>query len=302
MNSTAREVSRSGFHVPVMAEAVLKLLDLKAGEIAVDVTLGGAGHAGLMLKATAPDGTIIGIDRDARAIEEASSSLGHAGARARLENARMSETAEVLLRMGIKGVDAILADLGVSSHQFDESWRGFSFMRDGPLDMRMDQAGGMTAADLIAGSDAGELERIIALYGEERFAGRIARSIAGRSDIDTTGKLAAAIERAVPRQRVRRIHPATRTFQALRIAVNDELGELEKFLEIVPGLLNPGGRLAVLSYHSLEDRLVKHRFRELAQSHEFRLLTKKAMRPDEEEVKRNPRARSAKLRAIRRAD
>ncbi|MFA4974296.1 MAG: 16S rRNA (cytosine(1402)-N(4))-methyltransferase RsmH [bacterium] len=301
MTGGAGEFPRGEFHVPVMADAVLKLLKLRPGEVAVDATLGGGGHARMLLEAISPDGLLIGIDRDARAIEEAGAALAASGGRSKLIRARMGELARVLSELGVGGVDAILADLGVSSHQLNEGGRGFSFMRDGPLDMRMDCGSGMTAADLISGSSAAELEEIIRVYGEERYSRRIASAIAGRRDIDTTAKLSAAINRAVPGRRNTRINPATRTFQALRIAVNDELGELKNFLDSAPGLLNPGGRLAVLSYHSLEDRLVKRRFRELAGSDGFDLLTKKAMRPGDEEIESNLRSRSAKLRAIRRA-
>lgn len=301
MTGGAGEFPRGEFHVPVMADAVLKLLKPRPGEVAVDATLGGAGHARMMLEAISPDGLLIGIDRDARAIEEADAALAASGGRSKLIRARMGELTRVLSELGIEGVDAILADLGVSSHQLNEGGRGFSFMRDGPLDMRMDCGSGMTAADLISGSSAAELEEIIRVYGEERYSRRIANAIAGRRDIDTTAKLSAAINRAVPGRRNTRINPATRTFQALRIAVNDELGELKNFLDSAPGLLNPGGRLAVLSYHSLEDRMVKRCFRELAGSGGFDLLTKKAMRPGDEEIENNPRSRSAKLRAIRRA-
>ncbi len=301
MTGGAGEFPRGEFHVPVMADAVLKLLKPRPGEVAVDATLGGGGHARMLLEAISPDGLLIGIDRDARAIEEAGAALAASGGRSKLIRARMGELARVLSELGVGGVDAILADLGVSSHQLNEGGRGFSFMRDGPLDMRMDCGSGMTAAELISGSSAAELEEIIRVYGEERYSRRIANAIAGRRDIDTTAKLSAAINRAVPGRRNTRINPATRTFQALRIAVNDELGELKNFLDSAPGLLNPGGRLAVLSYHSLEDRLVKRRFRELAGSDGFDLLTKKAMRPGDEEIESNSRSRSAKLRAIRRA-
>ncbi len=301
MTGIAGEPVRGEFHVPVMADAVLNLLKPRPGDVAVDATLGGAGHARIMLEAISPDGLLIGIDRDARAIEEAGAALAASGGRSKLIRARMGELTRVLSELGIEGVDAILADLGVSSHQLNEGGRGFSFMRDGPLDMRMDCGSGMTAADLISGSSAAELEEIIRVYGEERYSRRIANAIAGRRDIDTTAKLSAAINRAVPGRRNTRINPATRTFQALRIAVNDELGELKNFLDSAPGLLNSGGRLAVLSYHSLEDRMVKRCFRELAGSGDFDLLTKKAMRPGDEEIESNPRSRSAKLRAIRRA-
>ncbi|MBN1282184.1 MAG: 16S rRNA (cytosine(1402)-N(4))-methyltransferase RsmH [Proteobacteria bacterium] len=284
-----------------MADRALGLLALSPGSVAVDATLGGGGHAALMLQAVSPGGVLVGIDRDESAIEEASARLSSMPGDSRIVKARMSEIADVLEGLGLDGADGVIADLGVSSRHLDDGERGFSFMRDGPLDMRMDRECELTAADLIRGSSAAELERVIREYGEERFAGRIARSIAGRSDIDTTAKLADAVQRAMPFRRRGRIHPATRTFQALRIAVNDEIGELEKFLEAAPLVLKPGGRLVVMSYHSLEDRLVKHRFRRLAASGRFELLSKRALAPEDDETDQNPRARSAKLRAIRRA-
>jgi len=219
--------------------------------------------------------------------------------RVKLVCQRMGELPSVLADLNIEGVDAVLADIGVSSHQLDESTRGFSIKRDGPLDMRMESKG-CTAAELIAESSAEELERMFRDYGEERYSGRIARAIAGRDDIATTAKLAGVVASTVPKGRRARIHPATRVFQALRIAINDELGELGRFLDTAPGLLRPGGRLAILSYHSLEDRMVKRRFRELAAGGEFELLVKRPLIAGDEEVRRNPRARSAKLRALRR--
>lgn len=292
-------MSAGEYHLPAMPEQTLGLLELKPGDLAVDATVGGGGHAGLILSATAPDGILIGIDRDAEAIEEARGSLGWAGERVKLVCSRMGELTSVLKDLNIEGVDAALADLGVSSHQLDESARGFSIKRDGPLDMRMGSEG-RTAAELIAESGAEELERMFRDYGEERYSGRIARAIAGRDDIDTTAKLAGIVVSTIPKGRRARIHPATRVFQALRIAVNDELGELGRFLDTAPGFLRPGGRLAILSYHSLEDRMVKRRFRELAAEGDFELLVKRPLTAGDEEVRGNPRARSAKLRALKR--
>jgi len=288
------------YHLPALPEEVVGLLALRPGAVAVDVTLGGGGHAELMLKSSGPDGILIGTDRDADAIEEAADRLAWAGERAILERARMSDIAGVLSKLDVDGVDAILADLGVSSYQLDEASRGFSIRNDGPLDMRMDGDGGETAADLIARSSAEELEGVFRDFGEERYARRIARAVAGRSDIATTGELAEAVERAVPRTGRGRIHPATRIFQALRIAVNDELGQLRDFLDTAPELLRPGGRMAVISYHSLEDRMVKRAFRSLASEGGYEILTKRPVRPKEDEVGKNPRARSAKLRGLRR--
>lgn len=285
-------------HLPVMADEVIEDLRLNPGDTVVDVTVGGGGHAALILEGILPSGTLIGIDRDEDALTKAREKLGSAGERVELVHGRMSEIESVLDRLGVSGADAVLADLGVSSFQFDHGPRGFSIRNPGPLDMRMDRREGRGAREIIRESDSEELERIFRELGEERHARRIARSIAGR-DIETTAELAGAVEAAISRGRRReRIHPATRVFQALRIAVNDELGELRRFIEVAPGVLRRGGRLVVISYHSLEDRIVKRAFRELASREGFELPHRRALKPSDEEVSKNPRARSAKLRAL----
>ncbi len=297
MNSSADSISGDDrFHMPVMPDEVMHFLRPSRGETAIDVTLGGGGHAALVVEALGSNGTFIGIDRDKDAIAFAQQRLANAPCSFKLVHGRMGEIGRIAAELGIKGVDCILADLGVSSFQFDRGERGFSIRNDGPLDMRMDASRGIGARELIAGSDADELERIFREYGEERYSRRIARMVAGR-DIETTAQLAQEVERAVPRGR-QRIHPATRVFQALRIAVNDELGELAALLADAPAMLNEGGRLVVISYHSLEDRMVKRAFRALAVEARFELPKRKAVKPSDEEVDLNPRSRSAKLRTL----
>ncbi len=287
-------------HRPVMAGEAISLLKALPGKLIVDVTLGGGGHAALILEATAPDGRLIGIDRDPDAIEAARSRLSTEGARATIVRGKMGEIAAILKELEIERADGIFADLGVSSYQLDSGGRGFSFRSDAPLDMRMDPECGESAADLLERVDEEELSKILREFGEERYAGRIARALAGRR-VKTTGELAQAVMGAVPPiARRSRIHPATRVFQAIRIAVNDELGELDRFLTSAPALLSEGGRMVVISYHSLEDRRVKHSFRRIAAEGEYTLPSRRAIVPTDEEVKTNPRARSAKMRVIER--
>jgi 16S rRNA (cytosine1402-N4)-methyltransferase len=289
------------FHRPVMPAEVLEALAPAAGKAFVDATIGGGGHAALILSATAPDGVLLGIDRDPAALAAAAEALAWAGPRARLVRGRMGELPRIMDAAGIAVASGILADLGVSSHQLDAPSRGMSFRSDAPLDMRMDPDAGETAAELIARLDEPALAQLLWDYGEERASRRIARALAQRR-IETTGALAEAVIAALPAAARRgRIHPATRVFQALRIAVNDELGELARFLEAAPQRLAAGGRLVVISYHSLEDRLVKRAFRSLAGAEGWTLPHRKALRPKAQEVAGNPRARSAKLRTIERA-
>ena len=244
------------------------------------------------------------MDRDPSALATARTLLEPFGDRVTLVHARFSQTREVLDRLGMVPIDGFLVDLGVSSPQLDRPERGFSFRNDGPLDMRMDPTAGETAADLIARVDEDELAQVIRDYGEERHATRVARAIveAQRSGpVDTTGKLAALVARALPRHE-RGKNPATRTFQALRIAVNQELDELEQFLTVVTDCLRPGGRLCIIAFHSLEDRIVKRRLRLLAGRDgggpaRLRILTKHVVVPNNDERVRNPRSRSARLRA-----
>jgi 16S rRNA (cytosine1402-N4)-methyltransferase len=247
---------------------------------------------------------LLGIDRDPSALAMAAEWLTPWRDRVELVHADYRELPSVLSSRGIDGVDGALADLGVSSMQFDAPGRGFSFRRDEPLDMRMDQTTGPTAAQLVAEAGEVDLANVIFRYGEERFSRRIARAIveARRAEpIATTGRLAAIVRRAIPRKGYQRIDPATRTFQALRIWVNRELDGLDTFLVAASRLLRAGARLAVITFHSLEDRIVKHAFRALAAGEEaIRVLTRKPVVPGDAELARNPRARSAKLRAIER--
>jgi 16S rRNA (cytosine1402-N4)-methyltransferase len=284
---------------------VLAHLAPRAGGVYCDATLGYAGHARAILEASAPDGRLVGIDRDASAVAASAETLRPFGDRVTLIQAPFSRMRAVLEQSGALPLDGCLVDLGVSSPQLDRAERGFSFRRAGPLDMRMDPTRGETAAEYLRRVDQDELESVLRDFGEERYAGRLARAIVEtreREEIGTTTALAAIVARAMPRHE-RHKDPATRTFQALRIAVNDELGELERFLEEAPGCLRPGGRLVVIAFHSLEDRMVKRRLRALAgegAEPALRILTKHVVVASDEERARNPRARSAKLRAAER--
>ncbi len=308
----------AGFrHIPVLPAEVLRYLAPRPGGIYLDGTVGGGGHAALILDASAPDGILIGLDRDAEALAAARGSLSPYGERARLFHGNFAGLAEAVAELGFPGIDGFLLDLGVSSHQLDSGERGFSFQQDAPLDMRMDAGSGETAADLVNGLPEEELARIIREYGEERWAKRIAAFIVRartEAPIGTTGRLVDIIKGAIPRGAwEERLHPATRTFQALRIAVNEELGSIERGLTAGLRLLNKGGRGVVISFHSLEDRLVKTTFRGFAQgctcpkdfprcvcnsTPQVKVLTGKPVTAGDSEVKDNPRARSAKLRAV----
>lgn len=292
----------SGFqHTPVLLEEVLEQLEPVAGGVYADVTIGGGGHAKAILEHSAPDGRLIGTDRDPSALEAASALLAEFAERATLRKARIRELPEVLTSLDIEHVDGVLADLGVSSAQLDRAERGFSLAKDGPIDMRMDPSEGETALDLIGHSDTDELANVIYRYGEERRSRKIARSLRRayeEGELETTGDLRRAVHRATGPRRGR-IDPATKTFQALRIAVNDELGELEALLQQAPGVLRTGGVVAVISFHSLEDRMVKHAFRD---SEHLSPLTKRPIVASDEERHSNPRSRSAKLRAARRVE
>jgi 16S rRNA (cytosine1402-N4)-methyltransferase len=287
-------------HEPVLLAETLELLAVRPGGLYVDGTLGLAGHAGAILDA-APATRLVGFDKDGETLERARAELARFGDRVRLVHADFRE-APSLLRG--EPVDGILLDLGVSSVQLDRPERGFSFLADGPLDMRMDRSQGETARDVVNAMDERELADVIYTFGEERLSRRIARAIAAarqRGPIETTGALAAIVRRAAGQKGRWRIDPATRTFQALRIHVNRELDRLADTLRALAALLAPGGRMAVIAFHSLEDREVKHTFRALA-AEGYALLTKKPVRPGEDEERRNPRARSARLRAVRRAE
>jgi len=301
----------------MLTEAVA-YLNCRPGGVYADGTIGGTGHARAILTQTAPDGLLIGLDQDADAIANARILLADQAERVRLFHRNFAHLADVLRELGLKGVDGILLDLGISLHHLQGSGRGFSFLRDEPLDMRMDTRTDQTAADLVNRLKEDELRRIFQEYGEERWSGRIARRIvhARRNQpIRSSGELARLVRAAVPGGGRFRIHPATRVFMALRIVVNDELVRLSEFLDQVPEMLNPGGRLCILSFHSLEDRIVKQRLK--AMERKFRrdagpndtaggpekvlkILTRKVVRPGPDEIAANPMARSTKLRAAER--
>ena len=303
------------FHTPVMLEKVLQSLRCKPGGIYVDGTLGGGGHARAILENTAPDGLLIGIDRDDDALLESEKRLQPFGQRKILIKGNFADIGEILTNLNIGKVDGILLDLGVSSHQLDTADRGFSFSLDAPLDMRMDQSSRYRAYDLVNLSPEKELRKVIRDYGEEPMAGRIARAILAKrasAPIRTTIELADVVCRAVRRQGVRKkVHPATRTFQAIRIAVNQELSNLSTAMDAGIDQLGQGGRFSIISFHSLEDRIVKETFRswegrcqcppglpvcQCQREAKLRVLTRKPLRPEADESERNPRARSARLR------
>ena len=290
-------------HVPVLTAEVLQHLQPERGGLFVDCTVGLGGHARALLEAGAT--RVIGLDRDPDALAIARGTLAPWSDRVELVHADYRTLDEVLDGRGIPLVDGALADLGVSSLQFDAPGRGFSFQRDEPLDMRMDRSRGGTAADLVAQSGEADLADAIFTYGEERFSRRIARAIVNarrEAPIATTGRLASIVRRVIPRRGYSRIDPATRTFQALRIWVNRELEGLDRFLEMAAQRLRAGARLVVITFHSLEDRIVKHTLRALERSGApvVKVLTKKPITPKPAEVLSNPRARSAKLRAAER--
>ncbi|HJV34782.1 16S rRNA (cytosine(1402)-N(4))-methyltransferase RsmH [Geomonas sp.] len=304
-------------HISVMPDEVLAALKPQSGGIYVDGTLGGAGHAGLILTASSPEGVLIGFDRDAEAIAAAGQRLSPFGSRARLFQRNFARIAETLAEIGVDAIDGFVLDLGVSSHQLDREERGFSFMQDAPLDMRMDRSGGATAADLVNTLSEAELAKIITDYGEERWSKRIASFIVKAREeqpIETTLQLVDIVKGAIPKAKwEERLHPATRTFQALRIAVNEELKSLENGLADLLRLLKKGGRGAVISFHSLEDRIVKESFRSAAtgctcpkelpicvcgKKPQCKVVTGKPLMATKEEVAANPRSRSAKLRVV----
>ena len=288
-------------HVPVMTAEALRFLRPERGGLFVDCTVGLGGHARALLEAGAA--RVIGFDRDADALAQARETLAPWHDRVELVHADYRSLDDVLDARRIDRVDGALADLGVSSLQFDAPGRGFSFQRDEALDMRMDRSCGETAAELVARTSERELADVIFQYGDERFSRRIARAIVdarAESPIDTTGRLASIVRRAIPRRGHTRIDPATRTFQALRIWVNRELDGLDRFIASAAQRLRAGARLVVITFHSLEDRIVKHTFRALDAEAVLEVLTKKPIVPGDAEVERNPRARSAKLRAAER--
>ncbi len=304
-------------HVPVMAAECIEGLAVKEDGIYVDGTIGGAGHARLIAGKLGPRGTLIGIDRDADAIEASSERLAAAGCRKHLVKSAFRDIKRILEDLDIKEIDGALLDLGVSSFQLDEPERGFSYMKDAPLDMRMDRESAFSAYDVVNGYSEEDLARIIRDYGEERWASRIAHFVAEarkKSPITTTGRLVEEIKKAIPASARRSgPHPAKRTFQAIRIEVNDELGTLAGALEDMIDVLGEGGRLCVITFHSLEDRIVKETFARRADPctcppglpvcvcgkvADIVKITRKPVVPSAEETESNPRSRSAKLRII----
>ena len=300
-------------HSPVLVDRVVELVRTVPDGDFVDLTVGGAGHAGAVLDAH-PGLTLLGVDRDRSALAVAGARLARFGGRVRLRHARSDSLAEVLAGEGIDGVMAVLADLGVSSHQLDRPERGFSYRHDGPLDMRMDTTTGSTASDIVNRADIRDLARILRDFGDERYARRIAEAVVAARPVRTTGELAELIKQAIPAPARRRGgHPAKRSFQAIRIAVNDEIAVLDRTLDVVVDALAPGGRAIVIAYQSGEDRLVKARFRSAddggctcppglpcacGATPVARLLKRGAWRPSASEIAANPRAESARLRAI----
>jgi 16S rRNA (cytosine1402-N4)-methyltransferase len=292
-----------GGHEPVLVEEVVAALAVRPGGVYVDCTLGAGGHARRLVEAGAA--RVIGIDRDPVALETAREGLGALADRVEVVHGDYRQLPALLDAMGVERVDGILADLGVSSMQLDDPGRGFSFRQSGPLDMRMDRSSGLPLDALLAAVDEATLADVICRYGEERHARRVARAILAardRGELSDTAALAAVVRRAAGGRGWQRIDPATRTFQALRIWVNDELEGLDGFLEAAARRLAPGGRLAIIAFHSLEDRVVKHTFRRLAADGPgtWQLVTRRPIRPGEEETSRNPRARSARLRVLER--
>ncbi len=316
-------------HLPVLPAEVIELLDPKPGQLLLDCTAGRGGHGALLIPLLGPGGRYIGLDMDPGNVAYSQERLGPiaeaSGVELEIVHANFREAKWVLERRGIAGVDGVLADLGFASNQVDDPARGLSFREDGPLDMRMDTGSTITAERLVNTLPEGELADLIYEFGEERLSRRIARKIVEqrqREPITTTSGLAALVRRAYPRPprssaparskgsgksrgRGKRIDPATRTFMALRIAVNDELGALDGLLADLPGLLKPGqlnagGRAAIISFHSLEDRRVKRAFIGLGQGEGFTVLTRKPMTASEDEARQNPRSRSAKMRGIQR--
>jgi len=288
-------------HAPVLFNEAIELLRVRAGGTYVDCTLGLGGHASGVARLLGPQGHLIGFDRDGEALalareklDKVCEELGSQAPRVTLIGEAFSSISK---HIQPNSVDGLLADFGVSSLQLDEASRGFSFMADGPLDMRQDQRTGPTAAQVVNEVGEQELANLIYEYGEERGSRRIARAIVRGRPVTTTGQLSRIVTSAAPAMKQGHIHPATRTFQALRIFVNRELDEIRELLEAAPKLLKPSARLVVISFHSLEDRIAKDSFREGARLGIWEILTKKPVTAGEEELDRNPRSRSAKLRA-----
>jgi len=301
-------------HIPVMASQVMELLSPQAGQVGLDCTAGRGGHARLLAERLGGGGRLVAMDMDAANVAFVREAMAGLACEVEVVHGNFATARQVLDDLGLPGADVLLADLGFASTQMDDAQRGLSFKADGPLDMRLDTSQPTTAADLVNRLGQRELADVIYEYGEERLSRRIARKIVDRraqSPIRTTADLARIVRRAYGGRAGKpgrtgkadrgRIDPATRTFQALRIAVNGELDALQSLLDSLPALLNPGGRAAIISFHSLEDRLVKRRFQQLRAEASATVLTKKPLTADDDEAAANPRSRSAKLRAIRMA-
>jgi len=288
-------------HKPALLEEVIGFLNPESGKIIIDATVGGAGHAEEIARRISQGGMLVGIDKDGESLKIAHSRLKLQQVSFKLINKNFRRVKEITQDLGIGEVDGILFDLGISTIQMERGERGFSIKNIGPLDMRMDRSQAITAKDLVNTLGEFELSHLIRDLGEERFHRRIAKAIVSArrtKEIQTTADLAEIVSRSIPYRKTReKIHPATRTFQALRIRVNDELSAIEDALRETPAVLKKGGRLCVISFHSLEDRIAKNVLREFKAKGIFRVLTKKPVRPTRDEVLRNPRARSAKLRA-----
>ena len=301
-------------HVPVLLREAIELLRVRPEGIYIDATLGFGGHASAIVKALGPDGKLIGFDRDPEAFALAGQRLqalceemGERAPKLDLHNVEFSQLGAVAGfetsegRLAEASVDGILADFGTSSMHFDQAHRGFSFQADGPLDMRMNPRGGVTAEQVVNQADENDLANLIYEFGEERRSRRIARAIVRARPIHTTAQLAEVVKAAAPPMNYGGIHPATRTFQAIRIHVNQELTEISSLLAVAPRLLRPGGRLVVISFHSLEDRLAKDAMRAGAAEGVWEMITRKPLVAEQAEIDRNPRARSAKLRAVQKS-
>lgn len=309
----------ANYHQPVLLDEVIAALQVRQGGIYCDATLGGGGHAEAILDRSNPDGHLVGIDRDPQAIRQCKERLRPYGNRVTFHHGNFRDIVAVLKEHSLFPIDGVLVDLGVSSYQLTTAERGFSFSADGPVDMRMDPTHGLSAAEMIASLNESELARVIARYGEEPSSKRIARAIKSAEQqglISSTKALANVVSDAIGAKRfAQKIHPATRTFMALRMVVNDELGALEHFLDTFTEALKPGGRVAIISFHSLEDRAVKRALQKLARpcvcppklpvcrcgkKPLVTLITTKAIKASVEEIQHNPRARSARLRAAER--
>ena len=305
-------------HKSVLLNETISNLKIREGGVYVDGTLGGGGHALEILKASGTTGTLVGIDQDGDAIEAAGKRLAPFGERARIVRGNYADMPAILHDLGIETVDGIVLDLGVSSYQLDEADRGFSYMADAPLDMRMDQRGAVTAADIVNGYSKQELIRVLRDYGEEKFAGKIAANIVEirqAHPVSTTGELVEIIRASIPMKAQQGGHPAKKTFQALRIELNGELTVLKDSIDAMADLLNDGGRLAIITFHSLEDRIVKEAFRRLenpctcppdfpvcvcGKKPKGKIITRKPIAPTTEEQSLNSRSKSAKLRVFER--